>query len=202
MGGGDWNDGMNRVGHEGKGESVWLAWFLGYVLTRFAPICEARGDAERAADYRRVGGAARARRSRTTAGTAPGTGARTSTTARRSARATPRSAASTRSRRRGRSSPASATPSAPRPRSTRVEEKLVRWEDGLIALLTPPFDRMPQDPGYIKGYVPGVRENGGQYTHAALWVVLAYLLQGDGDEAASLLDLINPINHTRTTREA
>jgi cyclic beta-1,2-glucan synthetase len=76
-----------------------------------------------------------------------------------------------------------------------VDEKLVRREDGLIALLSPPFDRMAQDPGYIKGYVPGVRENGGQYTHAALWVVLAYLMQGDGDEGHALLDLINPVRH-------
>jgi len=76
-----------------------------------------------------------------------------------------------------------------------VEEKLVRWEDGLIALLTPPFDHMDHDPGYIKGYVPGVRENGGQYTHAAIWVVLAYTLMGDGDEALALFDLLNPVNH-------
>ena len=76
-----------------------------------------------------------------------------------------------------------------------VEEKLVRREDCLVALLAPPFDRMAQDPGYIKGYVPGVRENGGQYTHAAVWVVLAHLLSGNGDEAAGLLELINPISH-------
>ena len=83
-----------------------------------------------------------------------------------------------------------------------VEEKLVRWEDGLIALLTPPFDHMAKDPGYIKGYVPGVRENGGQYTHAALWVVMAYALLGDGDEAAALLDLINPLSHAATRERA
>jgi len=71
----------------------------------------------------------------------------------------------------------------------------VRREDGLIALLAPPFDKMSHDPGYIKGYVPGVRENGGQYTHAALWTVLAYLIRGDADEALGLLDLINPISH-------
>jgi len=76
-----------------------------------------------------------------------------------------------------------------------VESELVRWDDGLIALLTPPFDQMEHDPGYIKGYVPGVRENGGQYTHAALWVALAYARLGDGDEAVSLLDLINPVSH-------
>jgi cellobiose phosphorylase len=76
-----------------------------------------------------------------------------------------------------------------------AEEQLVRWEDGLVKLLTPPFDRMEHDPGYIKGYVPGVRENGGQYTHAAIWVALAYARLGDGDEAVSLLDLINPVSH-------
>jgi cellobiose phosphorylase len=65
-----------------------------------------------------------------------------------------------------------------------------------VALLTPPFDRMEHDPGYIKGYLPGVRENGGQYTHAAIWVALAYAMLGDGDEAVALLDLINPVNHT------
>jgi cyclic beta-1,2-glucan synthetase len=82
-----------------------------------------------------------------------------------------------------------------------VEEKLIRREDALIALLAPPFDRSERDPGYIKGYLPGVRENGGQYTHAALWVVLAYLMRGDGDEAHSLLELINPISHA-LSREA
>jgi cellobiose phosphorylase len=71
----------------------------------------------------------------------------------------------------------------------------VRREDGLIALLEPPFDKTPKDPGYIKGYVPGVRENGGQYTHAAAWVVLAYLMQGDGDEAYDLLSMVNPVSH-------
>jgi cellobiose phosphorylase len=83
-----------------------------------------------------------------------------------------------------------------------VEEKLVRREDRLIALLAPPFDRMAQDPGYIKGYVPGVRENGGQYTHGALWVVLANLLRGDGDNAEALLSLINPITHAMSARDA
>jgi cyclic beta-1,2-glucan synthetase len=72
----------------------------------------------------------------------------------------------------------------------------VRREDGLVALLDPPFDTMAKDPGYIKGYVPGVRENGGQYTHAAVWIVLAYLMQGDGDEAFDILGLLSPITHT------
>jgi cellobiose phosphorylase len=76
-----------------------------------------------------------------------------------------------------------------------VEEQLVRYTDGLILLFTPPFDRGRLEPGYIKGYVPGIRENGGQYTHAATWVVLATALLGNGNRAAQLFDLINPVRH-------
>jgi cyclic beta-1,2-glucan synthetase len=79
-----------------------------------------------------------------------------------------------------------------------VDQHLVRRAERLILLLTPPFDRSQPSPGYIQGYLPGVRENGGQYTHASLWTVLAYALLGDGDRAAELFSLINPINHTRT----
>jgi cyclic beta-1,2-glucan synthetase len=79
-----------------------------------------------------------------------------------------------------------------------VEEFLIRRQDGLILLFTPPFDASSQDPGYIKGYLPGVRENGGQYTHAAAWVVAAYAALGEGDKAAELLSLLNPVNHTST----
>jgi cyclic beta-1,2-glucan synthetase len=79
-----------------------------------------------------------------------------------------------------------------------VEEHLVRRGDGLILLFTPPFDQSPYEPGYIKGYLPGVRENGGQYTHAAVWCVIAFAALGDGDKAGELFALLNPINHTRT----
>jgi cyclic beta-1,2-glucan synthetase len=79
-----------------------------------------------------------------------------------------------------------------------VEEHLIRRGDGLVMLFTPPFDRGALDPGYIKGYVPGVRENGGQYTHAALWVLIAYAIAGDGDRAGELFALLNPINHAST----
>jgi cyclic beta-1,2-glucan synthetase len=79
-----------------------------------------------------------------------------------------------------------------------VEEYLIRRGDGLVMLFTPPFDRGALDPGYIKGYVPGVRENGGQYTHAALWVLIAFALAGDGDRAGELFALLNPINHAST----
>jgi len=194
MGGGDWNDGMNRVGHEGRGESVWLAWFLGYVLMRFAPICAHRGEAERAADYRAWAASLAAaaekhawdgawyRRAFFDDGTPLGT--RDAEECRIDAIAQAWATISGL----GDSERAEQALDA-------VDEKLVRREDGLIALLAPPFDKMSHDPGYIKGYVPGVRENGGQYTHAALWTVLAYLIRGDADEALGLLDLINPISH-------
>ena len=79
-----------------------------------------------------------------------------------------------------------------------VDHQLVRREDGLVLLFTPPFDRGPVDPGYIKGYPPGVRENGGQYTHAAAWAVIAFARLGDGDRAAELFSLLNPIHHAST----
>ena len=200
MGGADWCDGMNRVGKEGKGESVWLAWFLVYVLQRFAPVCESRGDIELADDYRdwaaRLAAAVEAtswdgawyRRAYFDDGTPLGT--HTADECRIDAIAQAWATIS-----------GGGLPKRAETALDSVEEKLVRREDGLIALLSPPFDKMAEDPGYIKGYVPGVRENGGQYTHAALWVVLAHLMRGDGDEASALLDLINPINHS-LTREA
>ena len=79
-----------------------------------------------------------------------------------------------------------------------VERELIRPEDGLALLFAPPFDKTPLDPGYIKGYPPGIRENGGQYTHAALWSVMAFAALGEGDKAAGLFSLLNPINHART----
>lgn len=195
MGGGDWNDGMNRVGLGGKGESVWLAWFLDVTLRAFAPIAEKRGDAERAAGYRswaeelvsaverEAWDGAWYRRAFFDDGTPLGSDANPE--CRIDAIAQAWAVIS------GEGSPERA-----RRAMESVEQQLVRWEDGLVKLLTPPFDQTPRDPGYIKGYVPGVRENGGQYTHAATWVVLAYALMGDGDEALALLDLINPLNHT------
>jgi len=200
IGGGDWNDGMNRVGREGRGESVWLAWFLITALRRFAPLCEARGDGGLAADYRewadRLVTAVEAegwdgdwyRRAYFDDGTALGT--RAAEECRIDAIAQAWAVIS-----------GAGDPERARMALDSVDEKLVRREDGLIALLAPPFDHMTHDPGYIKGYVPGVRENGGQYTHAALWVVMAYALMGDGDEAVGLLDMINPFAHA-TTREA
>ena len=197
MGGGDWNDGMNRIGIGGSGESVWMAWFLIRTLKRFAPVCEAMGEPERATDYREwcrqladtvereAWDGAWYRRAYFDDGTPLGTHSAEECRIDAIAQAWAWIAGSSNRDRAMRALEA-------------VEEKLVRWEDGLIALLAPPFDHMAADPGYIKGYVPGVRENGGQYTHAALWVVMAYALMGDGDEALSLLDLVNPINHALT----
>jgi cyclic beta-1,2-glucan synthetase len=195
MGGGDWNDGMNRVGIHGKGESVWLAWFLGHVLMRFAPVCESRGDADRASEFRawakRLAEAVEEtswdgawyRRAYYDDGTP--LGSRESEECRIDAIAQAWACIS-----------GLASPDRAEMALDSVDEKLIRREDGLVLLLDPPFDATTHDPGYIKGYIPGVRENGGQYTHAAAWVVLAYLLAGEGDEALGIFDLINPINHT------
>jgi cyclic beta-1,2-glucan synthetase len=201
IGGGDWNDGMNRVGYEGVGESVWLAWFMIKTLRDFAPLCTQRGDDARAADFlawaKRLTVAVERdawdgtwyRRAYFDDGTPLGT--RGADECRIDAIAQAWAVIS-----------GAGDPERARIAIDSVEEKLIRREDGLIALLAPPFDRMEHDPGYIKGYVPGVRENGGQYTHAALWVVMAYALMGEGDEAIALLDLINPLAHARTREDA
>ncbi len=201
MGGGDWNDGMNRVGVGGKGESVWMAWFLDVVLRAFAPIAELRDDPALAATYheradalvaaveREAWDGAWYRRAFFDDGTP--LGSKYSEECKIDAIAQAWAMIS-----------GSGDPTRARRALESVEEKLVRWDDGLVALLAPPFDHIAQDPGYIKGYVPGVRENGGQYTHAAIWVALAYTLMGDGDEAVALLDLINPVNHALDEKSA
>jgi cyclic beta-1,2-glucan synthetase len=196
IGTGDWNDGMNRVGHEGRGESVWLGWFLLVVLREFAPICERRGRADLADQYRHEAGWLTGmlelawdgdwyRRAYFDDGTPLGSAQNdecridslTQSWAVLSQAAQPRRASRA---------------------MDAVQAHLVRRDARLVLLLTPPFDRMSHDPGYIKGYLPGVRENGGQYTHAALWVVIALTRLGRGDAAMELFHVINPINHTRT----
>jgi cyclic beta-1,2-glucan synthetase len=201
MGGGDWNDGMNRVGIEGRGESVWLGWFLSATLARFAPLADAMGEPDRAAEYLRradelVAAVEREawdgswyRRAYFDDGTPLGT--KDADECRIDAIAQAWSVIS-----------GLGDPERSRRALESVAEKLVGREDGIIALLTPPFDKMEKDPGYIKGYVPGVRENGGQYTHAAIWVAMAYAMSGDGDEAIDLLDMINPLNHASTRAKA
>jgi cyclic beta-1,2-glucan synthetase len=195
MGTGDWNDGMNRVGQQGKGESVWLGWFLHTILWEFAKVAATRGEHHRAETWRLHVSALKAALEReawdgdwyrrayfddgTPLGSATNTECRIDSIVQSwgviSGAAEP-----------GRGARAMAA----------VDQHLVRRPEGLIALFTPPFDRTPLDPGYIKGYVPGIRENGGQYTHAAVWTVLAFAALGDGDKAGELFRMLNPINHT------
>jgi cellobiose phosphorylase len=200
IGGGDWNDGMNRVGVEGKGESVWLAWFLIATLRGFAPYAEARGDLEVAADFRRRADAYAAavethgwdgawyRRAYYDDG-AP-LGSAENVECRIDSIAQSWSVIS------GAGDPARRATAM---RS--LEQHLVRDDARVMPLLTPPFDETPEDPGYIKGYLPGVRENGAQYTHAALWAVLAMALEGRGDRAFELFQMLNPLTHARTPAE-
>jgi cyclic beta-1,2-glucan synthetase len=197
FGTGDWNDGMNRVGEEGKGESVWLGWFLHATLAAFAPLAEARGEAARAAEWRaHAAHLAIAlerdawdgewyRRGWFDDGTPLGSAA--SSECRIDAIAQSWAVLS-----------GAADPERARRAMAAVDEQLVRRDDGLVLLFTPPFDRGAVDPGYIKGYPPGVRENGGQYTHAAAWTVIAFAELGDGDKAAELFSILNPIHHANT----
>ena len=196
IGSGDWNDGMNRVGHEGRGESVWLGWFLVHVLKDFSELCETRQDAARAQHYRSEAGWLTGmlelawdgnwyRRAYFDDGTPLG------------------SAQNEECRLDSLTQSWAVLSHAAEPRRAErameaVRSNLVRREAQLVLLLTPPFDRMTHDPGYIKGYLPGIRENGGQYTHAALWTVIALARLGLGDEAMELFHMINPINHMRT----
>ena len=200
MGCGDWNDGMNLVGQQGRGESVWLAFFLFHVLTQFAAL---RGDVAmwcwRTAVRSKP--AASAEISRNTVGTASGIAGRTSTTAPRWARPKMRNAKSMRSHRAGRFSRVPVPMNAPIWRRASVDRRLVHRDSRLILLLDPPFDKSDLNPGYIKGYVPGVRENGGQYTHGAIWTVMATAATGDSERAWELFSLINPISHGTTPAE-
>jgi cyclic beta-1,2-glucan synthetase len=197
FGTGDWNDGMNRVGIEGRGESVWLAWFLHAALMRFAPIAEARGAGEAAAAWRKHAFAVHQAVEReawdgdwyrrgyyddgTVLGSVSSDECRIDSVAQ---------------------SWAVISRAAERERALRamsaVNTQLVSRSDGLVKLFTPPFDHSAKDPGYLKAYPPGLRENGGQYTHAAMWTTLAFALLGDGDRAGELFALLNPINHAST----
>ncbi len=200
FGTGDWNDGMNRVGREGRGESVWMGFFLVAIADAFIPLCERRGDGARAQRLRRDRDALVAslngvawdgawyRRGTYDDGTPLGSSS--SDECRIDALAQSWSVLS-----------GVATPERAAQAMGEVDRQLVSESDGIIRLLAPPFRDTPHDPGYIKGYVAGVRENGGQYTHAALWVVSAFAKLGRRDRVARLLDLLNPIHHSRTPDE-
>ena len=197
IGSGDWNDGMNRVGIEGKGESVWLGWFLISTLRKFALHAGKRGDTAmrdeliaKADEYaeaidRSAWDGEWYRRAYFDDGSP--LGSRTSDECKIDSIAQSWSVIS----------------GAGKPERTRIamqslNKYLVREDARLILLLTPPFDKTTHDPGYIQGYLPGVRENGAQYTHAALWAVLATALQGDGDRAFELFQMLNPITHAQS----
>jgi len=201
IGTGDWNDGFNRVGKDGQGESVWLAWFLCDVLERFASVCLAQGETERAGRYRqRVKDYAAAaelaawdgawyRRAFYDDGTPLGSA--NDMECQIDAIAQSWAVISR-----------AAHPERSRTAMQSVLERLVMPQERLSLLFTPPFDKSERDPGYIKGYLPGIRENGGQYTHAAIWNAWAFTLLGDGKQAGDLFDLMNPIYHAQTYEQA
>ncbi|HEX5125434.1 MAG TPA: cyclic beta 1-2 glucan synthetase, partial [Rhodocyclaceae bacterium] len=194
MGSGDWNDGMDRVGREGKGESVWLAFFLYEVLAQFTKLARAHGDetfAQRCVDEgaklrqnieQNAWDGAWYRRAYFDDGTPLGSASSEECQIDSISQSW---------------SVLSRAGDAERSHTAMdaVYQRLVRRDHALIQLLTPPFDKSNQDPGYIRGYVPGVRENGGQYTHAAIWTTMAFAALGDSQRAWELLTMINPVNH-------
>jgi cellobiose phosphorylase len=195
MGSGDWNDGMNRVGHEGRGESVWLGWFLHTVLTGSAELADLKSAAALAdrwrADARRLQDALELawdgewyRRAYFDDGTPLGSNENDDCRIDSISQSWAVLSGAAQPRRAERAMDA-------------VRSMLVRRDAQVVLLLTPPFDQGAKDPGYIKGYLPGIRENGGQYTHAAVWTIMALARLGYGDEAVELFHMINPVNHTR-----
>jgi cellobiose phosphorylase len=196
MGSGDWNDGMNRVGIEGEGESVWLGFFLCAVLEQFAPLALARGDAfAQRCDRERASLRASLeedgwdgnwyRRAYFDDGSPLGSASNDECRIDSVAQSW--------------SVLSGVAPAERAKRAMRfVDEMLVRRESAIIQLLDPPFDRSSLDPGYIRGYAPGVRENGGQYTHGAIWVAMAFAALGDRERAWELASMLNPVNRART----
>ncbi len=201
MGTGDWNDGMNRVGEAGKGESVWLGWFLLATLKAFIPVAEKRKDKARVTAWKlRMSDLAISlerdgwdgewyRRGFFDDGSPLGSAQ--SEECRIDAIAQSWGVIS------GGASPERAA--AAMEQSWR---HLVRAEDGLALLFTPPFDKSAQEPGYVKAYPPGIRENGGQYTHGVIWSIFAHAKLGQADRAMQLFSMLNPINHSRSPDEA
>ena len=201
IGGGDWNDGLNKVGLEGRGESVWLAWFLYTILEKFVPICTKHGEPERAEKYRsfmeQLSWALEKsawdgqwyRRAYNDNGDPLGSVTNSECQIDCIAQAW-----------------AVISGAAPEDKAKTAMwssyHKLVLHDKALINLLTPPFSQTQPSPGYIQNYPQGVRENGGQYTHGAVWAVIAWAKLGEGNLANELFRMINPIYHTQTQREA
>ncbi|MGP2470937.1 GH36-type glycosyl hydrolase domain-containing protein [Yersinia sp. 2540 StPb PI] len=196
MGTGDWNDGMNRVGEGGKGESVWLGWLLVATLKMFIPLASKR-DPRRARQWQEhLSGLIEALEReawdgdwyrRATFDNGSWLGSKACNECRIDSIAQSWAVLS------GAADPLRAVQAM-----ASLEQHLIRPDDGMALLFTPPFDKTPDDPGYIKGYPPGLRENGGQYSHAAMWVILAFAELGEGDKARNLFAWLNPINHGNT----
>ncbi|MFD1880478.1 GH36-type glycosyl hydrolase domain-containing protein [Paracoccus pacificus] len=199
--GGDWNDGMNRVGEEGRGESVWMGWFLAATLDAFIPVAEARGDAARVANWRKRRADLPAaletagwdgawyRRGYYDDGAPLGSA--------ESGECQIDSIAQSWALISGVGDPARAAQAA-----DSALTRLLDRDGRFLRLFTPAFDKTPHEPGYIKAYPPGVRENGGQYTHAAAWMVYALGRNGRGSDAYDLFDILNPITHAQNRAAA
>lgn len=200
MGSGDWNDGMNKVGEHGRGESIWLGWFLYTVLLEFAGLAQTRGDDAFAESCRVEARTLQEnleregwdgewyRRAYFDDGTPLGSS--TNEECQIDSIAQSWSVLSE-----------AGDPQRAQQAMNSLDARLVRRDAGLIQLLDPPFDKSDLNPGYIRGYVPGVRENGGQYTHSAIWAAMAFAKLGDSRRAWELTRMINPINHARTPAE-
>jgi len=200
MGSGDWNDGMNLVGKEGRGESVWLAFFLYDVLRQFAEIARGRGDASFAERC-----LARAKKlqenieknawdgqwyRRAYFDNGEPLGSKTNLECQIDSLPQSWSVIS-----------GAGDPQRSRQAMNAVDQRLIRRESKVIQLFDPPFDKSPLNPGYIKGYIPGVRENGGQYTHGAIWTAMAFALMGENERAWELFALLNPMQHAATAEQ-
>lgn len=199
MGGGDWNDGMNRVGAAGRGESVWLGWFLQDTLKRFSLLAERMGD-DPAPYMAQAEAYAQALEAHAWDGewylrAFYDDGSRLGTRENNECRID--SIAQSWAVLSGSGDPARAAQAM-----ESVSRLLVMPHEQMVLLLAPPFDNTARDPGYIKGYLPGVRENGGQYTHAAIWVAWAFARLGLGDRAGALFRMLNPISHADTPEKA
>ncbi|WP_404400524.1 GH36-type glycosyl hydrolase domain-containing protein [Pelagibacterium halotolerans] len=200
IGTGDWNDGMNRVGEGGKGESVWLGWLLISAVDQLVPLAKAR-DLQRSARWQAH--ATKLRKAlethawdgqwyrRATFDDGTWLGSAQSEECRIDSIAQTWAVLS-----------GAARPERAAIAMASLEKHLIRKDDGLALLFAPPFDRTSHDPGYIKGYPPGLRENGGQYSHAAMWAILAFAKLGEGRKAHDLFAMLNPINHADTPEAA
>ncbi|XXF61896.1 glucoamylase family protein [Thermoanaerobacterium thermosaccharolyticum] len=200
MGSGDWNDGMNMVGNKGKGESIWLGWFMYVTLKKFIQVCIENNDYERVEKYKKVADdiiesiekhgwdGSWYRRAYFDSGIPLGSSQNNECKIDSIAQSWAAISGAAKWERVKEALDA-------------LENYLIDYDNAIIKLLSPPFDKGDLNPGYIKGYVPGVRENGGQYTHAAIWAIMAYAVVGDGDKAYRLYSMINPINHSRTPIE-